>query len=99
MDADRIIELLDTLTVTDLRRVKAAVDRIAALHDTWQQADAEPPEVSYFQDWVKCGKASCKTCREGQGHGPYWYAYWTEHGKTKKKYIGKQRPSGWPRKG
>ncbi len=97
VDVDRLIEQLDTLTVAELRRVKAAVDRIAATHDAWQQlqTSTEPPaDVTYFQDWVKCGKPSCRTCQEGQGHGPYWYAYWTENGKTKKKYIGKQQPSG-----
>jgi hypothetical protein len=26
------------------------------------------------------------------GHGPYWYAYWREGPKVRKKYLGKTRP-------
>ncbi len=33
----------------------------------------------------KCGKESCNSCP----HGPYWYAEWTEEGKRKTKYLGK----------
>ena len=34
--------------------------------------------ITYQLQFRKCGKASCSTCRDGQGHGPYWYAYWRE---------------------
>lgn len=38
----------------------------------------------------RCGKATCHCAREdGQGHGPYWYAYWRAGGKTRSKYLGK----------
>jgi hypothetical protein len=37
---------------------------------------------------VKCGKKTCH-CYDGKGHGPYWYVYWTEGARTRKKYIGK----------
>lgn len=40
---------------------------------------------------IRCGKENCK-CAQGSGHGPYWYAFWSEQGKTKSKYIGKKRP-------
>lgn len=40
--------------------------------------------VTYRQEWVYCGK-ECKKCP----HGPYWYCYWKEDGKTRTKYIGK----------
>lgn len=40
--------------------------------------------VTYRLEWVLCGKG-CKGCP----HGPYWYCYWKEDGKTKSKYIGK----------
>src|SRR5579884_914543 len=39
-----------------------------------------------------CGKPSCRACREGRGHGPYWYAYRTINGRTKQSYIGKSLP-------
>lgn len=40
---------------------------------------------------IRCGKENCK-CAEGSGHGPYWYAYWSEQGKTRSQYIGKKLP-------
>lgn len=48
---------------------------------------------SYRSEMVRCGKQSCK-CVEGKLHGPYWYAYWTEGGKTRSQYIGKRLPKG-----
>lgn len=47
----------------------------------------------YKQEAVFCGKERCKKCAKGEGHGPYWYAYWWEGGKTRKKYIGKTLPA------
>ena len=47
--------------------------------------------ITYQLERVRCGKATCR-CARGAGHGPYWYAYWSEGGKTKSKYIGKLLP-------
>ena len=44
---------------------------------------------TYRQVSIRCGKDNCK-CSEGSGHGPYWYAYWSEEGRTKSRYIGKK---------
>jgi len=78
-----------------LREMKDYIDaRIRALES--QQAEDEPSikrevvrevvaSVTYRLEKVKCGKKGCKKCP----HGPYWYAYWKENGKTKSKYIGK----------
>ena len=41
---------------------------------------------------VKCGKERCKKCREGEGHGPYWYLYYRRNGKLASKYVGKMIP-------
>ena len=48
--------------------------------------------VTYQLQYRKCGKPSCSTCREGQGHGPYWYAYWREGSRLRSGYIGKVPP-------
>ena len=40
--------------------------------------------ITYRLERVSCGK-NCKGCP----HGPYWYGYWREGGKTRSKYIGK----------
>ena len=48
--------------------------------------------VVYRQQLTRCGKQRCRKCKEGEGHGPYWYAYWNENGRTKTKYIGVRLP-------
>lgn len=48
--------------------------------------------ITYQLQHRKCGKPSCSTCRTGQGHGPYWYAYWREGSRLRSKYIGKAQP-------
>ncbi|MFA9430085.1 hypothetical protein [Egicoccus sp. AB-alg2] len=47
-----------------------------------------PPTLRYRQEHVRCGKAGCTTCP----HGPYWYAYWKEDGRTRKRYLGRNLP-------
>ncbi len=48
--------------------------------------------VTYHQQVSYCGKPRCRKCREGVGHGPYWYAYRNENGRTTRTYIGKELP-------
>ena len=48
--------------------------------------------ITYQRQFRKCGKAACSTCRNGQGHGPYWYAYWREGSRLRSGYIGKKHP-------
>jgi hypothetical protein len=48
---------------------------------------------TYQLEEVRCGKKNCH-CAEGKPHGPYWYAYWTEGGRTRSQYIGKKLPRG-----
>ncbi len=50
-------------------------------------------KVTYRQQYTRCGKERCRKCREGIGHGPYWYAYWSEKGRTVSKYVGAQLPA------
>ena len=45
--------------------------------------------ITYQLQYRKCGKPTCRTCREGQGHGPYWYAYWHDGSRLKSGSIGK----------
>ncbi|HEY0754600.1 MAG TPA: DUF6788 family protein [Ktedonobacteraceae bacterium] len=49
-------------------------------------------KVTYRQQYTRCGKQRCRKCKEGTGHGPYWYAYWSENGRTISKYIGIHPP-------
>jgi hypothetical protein len=98
MDAERMIDELAALTVADLRRVHAAASALLEHYTATAAPDygrAAEPHETYRQEYVKCKKAVCRRCTDnGQGHGPYWYAYSREHGKLRKRYIGKDKPAG-----
>ncbi|GER82317.1 transcriptional activator [Thermogemmatispora aurantia] len=49
-------------------------------------------KVTYYRQYSFCGKPQCKKCRQGRGHGPYWYAYRSEGGQTTRTYIGRSLP-------
>src|SRR5260370_732432 len=53
----------------------------------------EGNKITYHQQVSYCGKARCRRCREGIGHGPYWYAYQTVNGRTVRTYVGKEPPA------
>jgi len=36
--------------------------------------------------FVRCGKQNCR-CRSGRGHGPYYYHFWLEAGRLRKRYL------------
>jgi hypothetical protein len=50
---------------------------------------------TYRLEKVRCGKENCR-CAQGDLHGPYYYAYWSEEGKTRTQYIGKKLPQKGP---
>lgn len=84
MPIDRdVLEAVREMDAHELRRLLIlAKARLEARGETFPGA---APEVSLRQQMVKCGKASCTSCP----HGPYWYAYWTEDGRRRSKYVGK----------
>lgn len=51
-------------------------------------------QIGYRLQVAYCGKPSCKKCRAGEGHGPYWYAYQHINGRSVRRYIGKALPAG-----
>lgn len=84
MTLDR--DLLDAVKGLDehgLRRLQiltsAQLERSGATKASYE------PKVSMRQQMVRCGKRDCTKCP----HGPYWYAYWTENGKRKSRYVGR----------
>jgi hypothetical protein len=70
--------------------------RLVAEAEIRERADREVVErkrvgnITYQLERIRCGKPNCR-CAKGALHGPYWYGYWSEGGKTKSMYIGKQR--------
>lgn len=74
----------------ELRRLLILV-RGLLLHADGAPAASEaglPPSLRYRREHVRCGKDGCRTCP----HGPYWYAYWKEGGRTRKRYVGRHLP-------
>ena len=92
MGLDRdLVRAVRRLDEYDLRRLMILargllgyVDGLPAPDDP----DTGPERVTYRQEEVRCGKDGCSQCP----HGPYWYAYWREDGRTRKQYIGRHRP-------
>ena len=93
MAIDRaLIRQIRSLDEYDLRRLTIfirglLVQQGAELPDEPGQKQGQ---VSYRLEPVSCGKPGCTRCP----HGPYWYAYWREGGKTRSRYIGRRLPEG-----
>ena len=85
-----ISEVLEEQDNAVLQEVKEYIDQLISDRDG-ADLPAEILEenrlgsVTYRQERVYCGKG-CKGCP----HGPYWYAYWKENGRTHTRYIGKE---------
>src|ERR1041385_1029035 len=50
----------------------------------------------YMLELVDCGKGAtgrCRKCRDGAGHGLYWYRYRCYDGKMHKRYVDKSLPA------
>lgn len=47
---------------------------------------------SIVAQYRNCGKAGCKVCAEGRGHGPYYYGTKTVDGRRVSRYFGKDAP-------
>lgn len=84
-------------SVSGLTR-KQLLKRDAWLHELLATAESTKPDgtatkrqvlerhttanKTYQLEGVQRGKKNCR-CAEGKLRGPYWYAYWTEGGRTK----------------
>jgi hypothetical protein len=97
MDVARILGHLEALTLSDLRTVEAKAHELAERIAEWQRPNkrtvetAPAPGGCYRLEYIRCGKCA-KGNAGGYHHGPYWYLYRYAGGRTKKTYIGKERP-------
>lgn len=90
---------VDTLTDKQLaelqaidRRLNAALaERRAGNHNRDDGLSVEKSfgAITFRYETVRCGKPNCTRCP----HGPYWYAYWKENGRTRSRYIGRTLPA------
>jgi hypothetical protein len=85
----QLIREIRAMDPYDLRRLQMLI-RGLLLEET-EPVD-EPGRVTFRQEMVKCGKDGCTRCP----HGPYWYAYWREGGRTRSRYVGKTLPGEQP---
>ena len=84
MPLDRdLLDAVKELDEHDLRRLQILTR--AALERSGPIKGPSDPQVSMRQQMVRCGKSGCSKCP----HGPYWYAYWTEDGKRRSRYVGR----------
>jgi hypothetical protein len=47
---------------------------------------------SLVEQYVTCGKPHCR-CTRGQKHGPLYYLYWKEGGRSRSLYVPRERLS------
>jgi len=45
---------------------------------------------SLVRQYVLCGKAGCR-CQRGEKHGPLYYLYWKEQGRSRSLYIPREK--------
>jgi len=45
---------------------------------------------SLVEQYVDCGKPGCR-CQRGQKHGPLYYLYWKEQGRSRSLYVPRAR--------
>jgi hypothetical protein len=97
----KILREAEGLSYLELVKLDEAIHRLleaqmVAEAEIRERPDREVVErkkvgsITYQLERIRCGKANCK-CAKGCLHGPYWYGYWSEGGRTKSTYIGKQR--------
>ncbi len=91
-------EVLGDLTeaqMEELREIDARLNQVLQERRAGQTSDApvrlekQVGSITFRYETVRCGKENCSRCP----HGPYWYAYWKEGGRTRSRYIGKTLPS------
>ena len=45
---------------------------------------------SLVKQYVTCGKSGCR-CARGQKHGPLYYLYWKEQGRSRSLYVPREK--------
>jgi hypothetical protein len=72
--------------VNQTKNMSARLNSQQALSST--NYNSIPSSATIREEYIKWGNPNCYRCE----HGPYYYGYWKENGKLKKKYIGRYDP-------
>jgi UDP-3-O-[3-hydroxymyristoyl] glucosamine N-acyltransferase len=87
--ADKLIAKFDSEQLRSITKIKSeklkSIEKAKSEQLTsTNNARNLPSYATIREEYVTCGKVDCPS-----KHGPYYYAYWKDNGKTNKKYIGK----------
>ncbi len=83
--SDRQIQQLREI---EERLRRAVQERRATSPQRAVTAEQQFGSLTFRYETVRCGKANCTRCP----HGPYWYVYWKEGGRTRSRYVGRSLP-------
>ncbi len=79
---------IEKLREIDDRLRRVVQERRSSLPRPAVHAEQSFGSLTFRYETVRCGKANCTRCP----HGPYWYAYWKEGGRTRSRYVGRSLP-------
>src|SRR5512142_521711 len=87
------LEQLTERQVQQLRQIEERLKRVvqerrSTLPHRAVTAEQQFGSLTFRYETVRCGKKNCTRCP----HGPYWYAYWKEGGRTRSRYVGRVLP-------
>ncbi len=76
---------LPKLKFGKLVRKKMLANPVSAAPDTKHQ-NPLPKKGAVCVQWVRCCQPGCR-CSRGELHGPYYYLFWREDGRLRKRYV------------
>src|SRR5574340_1004607 len=79
---------IQQLRAIDDRLRRVVQERRAGMSKPGVHAEQSFGSLTFRYETVRCGKANCTRCP----HGPYWYVYWKEDGRTRSRYVGRSLP-------
>lgn len=91
-------QVLGELTEAQRQELRAIDERLQEVLEERRASRSSAPaprtekqigSITFRYETVRCGKENCSRCP----HGPYWYAYWKEGGRTRSRYIGRSLPA------
>ena len=96
--ADRIAKMIRDFTLSEFEDLQffidEQIDRLKEAEEGRAYIEEEKEQATTVrEEYKKCGKPGCRCNTGGELHGPYWYEYWKEDGRTRSRYLGKQIPS------
>lgn len=89
-------EILDKLKDREIEQLRAIEERLRKVVQERRTtvtpraitAEQQFGSLTFRYETVRCGKPNCTRCP----HGPYWYVYWKEGGRTRSRYVGRTLP-------